>query len=78
MTQKIRSIETEIRIDAPFEAVWDALTRAEELVRWFPLEAGENVDGSIWMSCGSRSALQDPIRVPPASTRPRSRDPRVG
>ncbi|MDX1661432.1 MAG: SRPBCC domain-containing protein [Gemmatimonadota bacterium] len=47
-----RSVSHEVEIEAPIEAVWDALTRAEELERWFPLEArvvpGEG--GSIWMS----------------------------
>ena len=68
MTRKTRSLETEMRIDAPIEAVWDALTRAEELVRWFPLEAGENADGSVWMSWGDgfrfegRPAESDPPR----------------
>ena len=37
---KTRTIETEIRIDAPVDQVWQALTDPEELVRWFPLEAG--------------------------------------
>lgn len=47
-----RSIEKEIRILAPVEAVWKALTDAEELIRWFPLDAkvtsGEG--GHIWMA----------------------------
>jgi uncharacterized protein YndB with AHSA1/START domain len=47
-----RSIEKEIRILAPVDAVWKALTDAEELTRWFSLEAkvvpGEG--GSIWMA----------------------------
>ncbi len=47
-----RSIEKEIRILAPVEAVWKALTDGEELTRWFPLEArvtpGEG--GHIWMA----------------------------
>jgi uncharacterized protein YndB with AHSA1/START domain len=34
-----RSVEREIRIDAPLSAVWNALTDAEELTRWFPREA---------------------------------------
>jgi len=43
-----------------------SLTRTEELVRWFPLEAGENPDGSLWMSWGDgfrfegRAAESDP------------------
>lgn len=34
-----RSIETTLEIHAPVEAVWKALTDAEELTNWFPLEA---------------------------------------
>ncbi len=63
-----RSVERTIEIDAPVRDVWRALTDADELMRWFPLEAraepGEG--GSIWMrwadvyggprgsTCGSR------------------------
>lgn len=36
---KTRSVETELQIDASVEDVWKALTDAEELMRWFPLEA---------------------------------------
>ncbi len=36
---KTRSVETELEIEASREEVWKALTDAEELVRWFPLEA---------------------------------------
>lgn len=35
----LRSIETEILIDSPVEAVWKALAEAEELMRWFPPQA---------------------------------------
>ena len=34
-----RVITKEIVIDAPIEAVWKALTDAEELCNWFPLQA---------------------------------------
>jgi uncharacterized protein YndB with AHSA1/START domain len=34
-----RTVETEMAIDAPLEAVWKALTEAGELTRWFPVEA---------------------------------------
>jgi uncharacterized protein YndB with AHSA1/START domain len=34
-----RRIETQMDIDAPVEAVWKALTDAEELTNWFPLRA---------------------------------------
>jgi uncharacterized protein YndB with AHSA1/START domain len=37
--QNARSFEMEIDIDAPAEQVWRALTEAEELMRWFPIEA---------------------------------------
>jgi uncharacterized protein YndB with AHSA1/START domain len=47
---KTRAIEKEIEINAPIEIVWKALTDANELTQWFPLEAGENPDGTMWMS----------------------------
>jgi len=34
-----RTVERTLAIAAPVDAVWRALTDAEELVRWFPLEA---------------------------------------
>lgn len=37
--KKDRSTEMSREIDAPVEAVWKALTEAEELQRWFPIEA---------------------------------------
>ncbi len=60
--QLSRSVETQIEIDAPLERVWEALTEADELARWFPPEArvtpgpggsiemfwGEN--GTVWES----------------------------
>ncbi|MHC4989803.1 MAG: SRPBCC family protein [Planctomycetota bacterium] len=51
-SQKTRAIETHIDIEAPVEAVWAALTEAEELTRWFPMQAKvtPGVGGSIWMS----------------------------
>lgn len=58
-----RSIEKEIRILAPVEAVWKALTDAEELTRWFPLEAkvtpGEG--GAVWMSWKNEFQFNTPI-----------------
>ena len=65
---RTRSIELEIEIDAPPEVVWKAITEAEELVRWFPMEAkvdpGEG--GRMWVSWGegigytSRIAIWEP------------------
>jgi len=47
-----RVVEAQIEIAAPADAVWKALTEADELARWFPLRArvepGEG--GSIWLS----------------------------
>ncbi len=58
-----RSIEKEIRILAPVEVVWKALTDAEELMRWFPLEArvtpGEG--GAVWMSWKNEYQFNTPI-----------------
>lgn len=51
----IRAIETTIEIGAPVDAVWKALTDAEELTRWFPLQATVKPEagGSIWISWGA-------------------------
>lgn len=58
-----RSVSHEVEIDAPVERVWRALTEAEELERWFPLEArvipGEG--GSIWMSWRNEYAGESKI-----------------
>lgn len=37
--QQTRTAERTVEIDAPVEAVWNALTDADELVRWFPTAA---------------------------------------
>jgi len=39
---KTRSVEKTIIINAPVSEVWKALTEAEELTRWFPLQAEVN------------------------------------
>jgi uncharacterized protein YndB with AHSA1/START domain len=51
---KTRIIEKEIEIAAPAETVWKALTNAEELKRWFPLEARvePGKGGEIMLSWG--------------------------
>lgn len=60
-----RDASGEVRIDAPPERVWEALTDARELERWFPLEAevepGEG--GRIRMSWGSEYDAEMPILV---------------
>lgn len=52
VTVPTRAVEDEVTIDAPVEVVWKALTDADELVRWFPLEARvePGVGGSLWLS----------------------------
>ena len=51
---KQREIKTEIEIEADIDAVWKALTDAQELMRWFPLDARSTPEpgGSIWYSWG--------------------------
>lgn len=49
-----RSIEIEEQIDASPEDVWNALTTAEGLKRWFPLDARveAGTEGRVWLSWG--------------------------
>ncbi len=60
-----RRAEGSVEIDAPIERVWQALTEAAELERWFPLEArvepGEG--GSVWMSWKNEFAGESRILV---------------
>ena len=51
---KTREIKTTIEIEADIDAVWKALTDAEELMRWFPLDARSKPEpgGKIWYSWG--------------------------
>jgi len=60
-----RTVEREIAIQAPPDAVWKALTEAEELARWFPLEARTRpgVGGSIWMRWGETYQAESGIEV---------------
>lgn len=50
-----RSFEMTIDVDAPISAVWKALTDAQELERWFPLNSDvkPGAGGSILLSWGS-------------------------
>lgn len=67
---KTRKIDKKVEIDASIEAVWKALTDAEELMRWFPLDARSNPGpgGTIWYSWGppyegeSQIEIWDPPR----------------
>lgn len=60
-----RSVERTIEIAASPEAVWNALTQADELTRWFPLEAGvrPGSGGSIRMSWRDRFTSDSAVSV---------------
>lgn len=60
-----RSVERQIEIAAPVNAVWKALTDAEELIRWFPLEARVTAGpgGAIWMLWDASEKVDDRIEV---------------
>lgn len=51
---RTRQIEKTIEINVPVEAVWKALTDAQELMRWFPTDAKvePGKGGAIWISWG--------------------------
>ena len=53
MKNNDRTVHTVREIDAPVEAVWKALTDAQELQRWFPLRAAVK-DGNIDLSWGDK------------------------
>jgi len=60
-----RSVERELRIAAPVETVWNALTVAEELVRWFPLGArvAPGAGGAIHVIWGDGSETEERIEI---------------
>ena len=66
-----RVIEKEVEINAPLEIVWKALTDAKELTQWFPLEAGENPDGTMWMAWRNEFKFASRIEIwePPRHVR---------
>jgi uncharacterized protein YndB with AHSA1/START domain len=59
-TPKTRSQVHEIEIDAPIEAVWKAITDAEELTRWFVDNAKvtPGVGGTCWVAWGEDESQQ--------------------
>ena len=64
-TDQTRALVLEQEIAAPPEAVWQALTTADGLRRWFPLDArvepGEG--GSVWLSWGPGCEGEAPIHI---------------
>ncbi len=60
-----RTVETQIVIDAPVEAVWKALTEAGEITRWFAPEAKSTpgVGGVIWLSWGAPWEGENKIEI---------------
>lgn len=64
-TRPTRSIEIERTIDdATPEEVWEAITTAEGLRRWFPLDARvTGPEGTVWLSWGPGSEGEAPIHV---------------
>ena len=59
-----RTQQHEIVIDAPIEAVWKAISDAEELTRWFVEEANvePGVGGTIEISWGGDEKGEEPNR----------------
>ncbi|MEZ0227072.1 MAG: SRPBCC domain-containing protein [Planctomycetota bacterium] len=62
---KTRTVEKEVRIKAPVEAVWKALTDAGELVKWFPVDARvkPGVGGGIMVSWGPGMEGESEIKI---------------
>lgn len=58
-----RQIVKEVFIQAPPDVVWRALTEANELTRWFPVDARvrPGAGGSIWLSWGGGTEGEAPI-----------------
>ena len=58
-----REVRKEIEIAADTQTVWQALTNADELARWFPVEARitPGLGGSIWLSWGGGTEGTAPI-----------------
>ncbi|WP_164018075.1 SRPBCC family protein [Pyxidicoccus trucidator] len=50
--EKTRSLEKQVKIKAPRDAVWRAITEADQIVRWFALDAKvkPGVGGFVWLS----------------------------
>lgn len=63
--KQARLYEQVVEIDASPDSVWRAITEAEELMRWFPLEARvkPGPGGSMFLSWGSECQGEAPITV---------------
>jgi uncharacterized protein YndB with AHSA1/START domain len=63
--QVARDVEREIEIGATAEAVWQALTDAQELTRWFPMDARvtPGVGGSVTMQWQGEPPLHSRIEI---------------
>jgi uncharacterized protein YndB with AHSA1/START domain len=61
----MRSVDKSITVKATPEEVWRALTEAEELKRWFPLDARSSpgVGGKIWISWGGEVQGESEITI---------------
>lgn len=58
-----RKLEKQIEIAAPVDAVWHALTDLQALTHWFPLQAGTNPDGSIWLAWRDEFRFNERIEI---------------
>ena len=58
-----RIVTKEVLVDAPPDVVWRALTEADQLTRWFPVDARvePGLGGSVWLSWGGGVEGQAPI-----------------
>jgi uncharacterized protein YndB with AHSA1/START domain len=54
-----KKIERSVEIEAGADAVWRAVSDAEELKKWFP----PGVGGAIWLSWGEGSDWESPIEI---------------
>jgi len=60
-----RTQQHEVEIDAPLEAVWKAITDADEIIRWFCEEARvtPGVGGTVWHSWGEGQSGESAIEA---------------
>ncbi len=75
-----RTIQKEIEITVPLEAVWKALTDPDTLTRWFPLQARvtPGTGGLVWFSWGPNYEGEARIQVWEPNRRLRLLEPAPG